>query len=91
MKETYYEHYDYYDSSPEIIRFNVTKYRKLDDYERYCIGLSNDGFDNLTIVAKEITKRKDADEVIIDCKIKSTKVMSGDKLTINIMILFSLY
>ena len=89
IRSTYYEIY-YDDDSADIKRFNRAK-RNLDDYERYCLGISNEGLDNLTLVAKELIKNSYADYLTIDCKIKSAMARSdGDKLTINIMILLTI-
>ena len=88
VEETYYEIY-YDDDSADIKRFNRAK-RNLDDYERYCLGISNEGLDNLTLVAKELIKDSYANTITIDCKIKSAKASDGNKLTINIMILLTI-
>ena len=91
VEETYYDFESPDLDTADIKRLNRTKLRNLDDYERYCLGISNEGLDNLTLVAQELIKTSYADKLTIDCKIKSAMARSdGDKLTINIMILLTI-
>ena len=100
VQEKYYKNYedDYiYDElkhnddgdkvdEDDIIRIKPEKLRNLDDIDDYCLGISEEGFANLTLVAKEYKKKTHADVLTINCGIKSAKA-SGNKLTINKMIM----
>ncbi len=96
VQEKYYEDYTYYElkhnddgdkvDEDDIIRIKPEKLRNLDDIDDYCLGISEEGFANLTLVAKEYKKKTHADELTINCGIKSAKA-SGNKLTINKMIM----
>ena len=96
VQEKYYEDYTYYElkhnddgdkvDEDDIIRIKPEKLRNLDDIDDYYLGISEEGFANLTLVAKENRKKTDADELTINCGNKSAKA-SGNKLTINKMIM----
>ena len=96
VQEKYYEDYTYYElkhnddgdkvDEDDIIRIKPEKLRNLDDIDDYCLGISEEGFANLTLVAKEYKKKTDADELTINCGNKTAKA-SGNKLTINKMIM----
>ena len=96
VQEKYYEDYTYYElkhnddgdkvDEDDIIRIKPEKLRNLDDIDDYCLGISEEGFANLTLVDKEYKKKTGADVLTINCGIKSAKA-SGNKLTINKMIM----